>query len=137
MYYKGAVAAVAVFDLTRPATLDAVLKWKEDLNTKVVLDNQQPVPCILLANKVNFFFFFSFLFFLFSFSFFLFPSTNNISTLFSATTPIANLIVINLTRTVRIMASLAGSRPQRHKTSPWRPPWTSSSLTFSRTSKTN
>jgi len=53
VYYKYAIAAVVVFDLTRPATFDAVLKWKDDLDSKVVLNNQQPVPCILLANKVG------------------------------------------------------------------------------------
>ena len=53
MYYKDTIAAVGVFDLTRPATFDAVLKWKDDLDSKVVLNNQQPVPCILLANKVG------------------------------------------------------------------------------------
>jgi len=56
VYYKYAIAAVIVFDLTRPATFDAVLKWKDDLDSKVVLNNHQPVPCILVANKVRFYF---------------------------------------------------------------------------------
>lgn len=53
VYYKYAIAAVVVFDLTRPATFDAVIKWKDDLDSKVVLNNQQPVPCVLLANKCD------------------------------------------------------------------------------------
>ena len=72
VYYKYAIAAVIIFDLTRPATFDAVLKvrdflpshmnecsrplnlqWKEDLDSKVMLGNQQPVPCLLVANKCD------------------------------------------------------------------------------------
>ena len=79
VYYKYAMAALIVFDLTRPATFDAVLKvcsapasfstlvrpshapamrclcaarqWKEDLDSKVMLATQEPVPCLLIANK--------------------------------------------------------------------------------------
>lgn len=53
VYYKYAIAAIIVFDLTRPATYDAVLKWREDLNSKVVLANSEPIPVILLANKCD------------------------------------------------------------------------------------
>jgi Ras-related protein Rab-32 len=53
VYYKYAIAAVVVFDLSRPATFDAVLKWKDDVNSKVVLANGQPIPAILLANKCD------------------------------------------------------------------------------------
>jgi Ras-related protein Rab-32 len=35
VYYKYAVAALIVFDLSRPTTFDAVLKWHQDLNQKV------------------------------------------------------------------------------------------------------
>lgn len=41
------------FDVTRSATFDAVLKWKQDLDTKVQLPDGSPIPCILLANKVS------------------------------------------------------------------------------------
>eukprot|EP01095_Lingulamoeba_sp_RSL-Kostka_P011543 TRINITY_DN4423_c0_g1_i1.p1 TRINITY_DN4423_c0_g1~~TRINITY_DN4423_c0_g1_i1.p1 ORF type:complete len:215 (+),score=81.77 TRINITY_DN4423_c0_g1_i1:402-1046(+) len=51
VYYKYAIAAVIVFDLSRPATFDAVTKWREDINSKVVLSNNEPIPCLLLANK--------------------------------------------------------------------------------------
>lgn len=48
-----AIAAIIVFDLGRPATFESVIKWQRDLNEKVMLANEQPVPCILLANKCD------------------------------------------------------------------------------------
>lgn len=42
----------SVFDLTRPATFEAVTKWRDDVNSKVILANDQPIPLVLLANKV-------------------------------------------------------------------------------------
>ncbi|XP_022095623.1 ras-related protein Rab-32B-like [Acanthaster planci] len=53
VYYKYAIAAVIVFDLSRPATFDSVLKWYSDVNQKVMLANEQPVPVLLLANKCD------------------------------------------------------------------------------------
>eukprot|EP01120_Amphizonella_sp_Union-15-10_P013330 TRINITY_DN616_c0_g1_i1.p1 TRINITY_DN616_c0_g1~~TRINITY_DN616_c0_g1_i1.p1 ORF type:complete len:249 (+),score=51.39 TRINITY_DN616_c0_g1_i1:70-747(+) len=53
VYYKYAIAAIIVFDLSRPATFDAVSKWKEDVNSKVVLANNEPIPLLLLANKCD------------------------------------------------------------------------------------
>lgn len=41
------------FDVTRSATFDAVIKWKQDLDSKVQLPDGSPIPCILLANKVE------------------------------------------------------------------------------------
>lgn len=35
VYYKEAVGAMMVFDVTRSSTFDAVLKWKDDLDSKV------------------------------------------------------------------------------------------------------
>ena len=43
-----------VFDCTRQSTFDAVLTWKNDLDSKVLLPNGEPVPCLLLSNKVCF-----------------------------------------------------------------------------------
>lgn len=51
VYYKEAVAALVVFDLTRPASFEAVRKWKNDIDAKVALANGDPIPCILVANK--------------------------------------------------------------------------------------
>jgi len=53
VYYKEAVAALIVFDCTRQSTFDAVLTWKNDLDSKVLLPNGEPVPCLLLSNKVH------------------------------------------------------------------------------------
>ncbi|XP_064601799.1 LOW QUALITY PROTEIN: ras-related protein Rab-32B-like [Liolophura sinensis] len=53
VYYKYAIAAIIVFDLSRPATFDSVLKWLNDVNSKVMLANEQPVPVLLLANKCD------------------------------------------------------------------------------------
>uniref|UniRef100_A0A8D8UX49 Ras-related protein Rab-32 n=1 Tax=Cacopsylla melanoneura TaxID=428564 RepID=A0A8D8UX49_9HEMI len=53
VYYKEAVGAFIVFDVTRAATFDAVLKWKQDLDAKVTLPDGNPIPCVLLANKCD------------------------------------------------------------------------------------
>ncbi|XP_037543244.1 ras-related protein Rab-38 [Nematolebias whitei] len=51
VYYREAVGALVVFDVTRASTFDAVLKWKDDLDSKVTLNYGRPVPAVLLANK--------------------------------------------------------------------------------------
>ncbi|XP_047110298.1 fibrous sheath CABYR-binding protein-like [Schistocerca piceifrons] len=53
VYYKEAVGAFIVFDVTRVATFDAVMKWKQDLDSKVTLQDGSPIPCVLLANKCD------------------------------------------------------------------------------------
>ncbi|XP_059174795.1 ras-related protein Rab-32-like isoform X3 [Physella acuta] len=53
VYYKEAVGAFVVFDVTRASTFDAVTKWKGDLDNKVQLADGSPVPCVLLANKCD------------------------------------------------------------------------------------
>lgn len=53
VYYREAVAAIIVFDTTRTSTFEAVEKWKNDIQSKVFLQNEQPVPMILLANKCD------------------------------------------------------------------------------------
>ena len=53
VYYKEAVGCFIVFDVTRQSTFEAVAKWKHDLDTKVQLADSKPIPCLLLANKVN------------------------------------------------------------------------------------
>jgi Ras-related protein Rab-32 len=53
VYYKYAIAGIIVFDLSRPATFEAVSKWQEDVNNKVVLANEEPIPLLLLANKCD------------------------------------------------------------------------------------
>ena len=53
VYYKEAVGAFIVFDVTRSATLEAVVKWKQDLDSKVQLPDGSSIPCVLLANKCD------------------------------------------------------------------------------------
>ena len=53
VYYKEAVGCILVFDVTRPASFDAVTKWKTDLDAKVQLPSGGKIPCVLLGNKVN------------------------------------------------------------------------------------
>jgi Ras-related protein Rab-32 len=53
VYYKEAVGCFIVFDVTRGSTFEAVTKWKTDLDNKVQLPDGNPVPCVLLANKVS------------------------------------------------------------------------------------
>lgn len=53
VYYKEAFGAFVVYDITRPQSLDAAIKWKEDIDKKVTLSNNEPIPCVLLANKCD------------------------------------------------------------------------------------
>uniref|UniRef100_UPI00398EA36E ras-related protein Rab-32a n=1 Tax=Pristiophorus japonicus TaxID=55135 RepID=UPI00398EA36E len=53
VYYKEAVGAFVVFDISRRSTFDAVLKWKSDLDSKVKLPDGKPIPAVLLANKCD------------------------------------------------------------------------------------
>lgn len=53
VYYKEAVGALVVYDVTRGSTFEAVAKWKQDLDSKVKLANGGPIPSVLLANKCD------------------------------------------------------------------------------------
>ncbi|XP_076876216.1 ras-related protein Rab-38b [Brachyhypopomus gauderio] len=53
VYYREAVGAFIVFDVTRPATFEAVTKWKEDLDSKLTLANGRSIATVLLANKCD------------------------------------------------------------------------------------
>jgi signal recognition particle receptor subunit beta len=56
VYYKDAVGAFVVFDVTRLATYDAAAKWKNDIDSKVTVGvENKPIPVVLLANKVSLF----------------------------------------------------------------------------------
>ena len=53
VYYKEAVGAFVVFDVTRVSTFEAVQKWKSDIDAKVFLPDNRPIPVVLLANKCD------------------------------------------------------------------------------------
>eukprot|EP01122_Echinamoeba_exundans_P012882 TRINITY_DN5511_c0_g1_i1.p2 TRINITY_DN5511_c0_g1~~TRINITY_DN5511_c0_g1_i1.p2 ORF type:complete len:140 (+),score=51.27 TRINITY_DN5511_c0_g1_i1:597-1016(+) len=54
VYYKEAVGAFVVFDVTRVSTFEAVTKWKNDIESKVTIPGtDQPIPVVLLANKID------------------------------------------------------------------------------------
>eukprot|EP01094_Clydonella_sp_ATCC50884_P024950 TRINITY_DN639_c0_g1_i2.p1 TRINITY_DN639_c0_g1~~TRINITY_DN639_c0_g1_i2.p1 ORF type:complete len:217 (+),score=74.29 TRINITY_DN639_c0_g1_i2:205-855(+) len=54
VYYKEAVGAMVVFDVTRFSTFEAVQKWKSDIDAKVTLPpDERPIPVVLLANKCD------------------------------------------------------------------------------------
>ena len=53
VYYKEAVGAFIVFDVSRASTFEAVQKWKSDLDSKVQLPDGSTIPCVLLGNKVR------------------------------------------------------------------------------------
>jgi len=52
VYYKEAHGAFIVFDVTRDETFDLAQRWKNDIDNKVTLPNGDPIPVVLLANKV-------------------------------------------------------------------------------------
>ncbi|XP_005428179.1 ras-related protein Rab-7L1 [Geospiza fortis] len=53
LYYREASACVIMFDVTNSSTFSNSQKWKQDLDSKLVLPDGSPVPCLLLANKVG------------------------------------------------------------------------------------
>ncbi|XP_059207774.1 ras-related protein Rab-38b [Centropristis striata] len=53
VYYREAMGAFIVFDVTRPTTFEAVVKWKEDLDSKLMLTSGQSIATVLLANKCD------------------------------------------------------------------------------------
>eukprot|EP01120_Amphizonella_sp_Union-15-10_P017212 TRINITY_DN94_c0_g1_i1.p1 TRINITY_DN94_c0_g1~~TRINITY_DN94_c0_g1_i1.p1 ORF type:complete len:220 (-),score=51.66 TRINITY_DN94_c0_g1_i1:132-791(-) len=54
VYYKEAVGAMVVFDVTRVSTFEAVQKWKSDIDIKVAIPGtDKPIPVVLLANKID------------------------------------------------------------------------------------
>ncbi|XP_077525792.1 ras-related protein Rab-32-like isoform X2 [Haemaphysalis longicornis] len=53
VYYKEAVGAFIVFDVTRSQTFEAVRKWKADLDSKVQQPEGTTIPCVLLGNKCD------------------------------------------------------------------------------------
>lgn len=54
VYYKEAQGCIIMFDLTSRKSFENAVKWKKDVDSKCVLEDGGPVPCILLANKVSY-----------------------------------------------------------------------------------
>jgi len=52
VYYKEAVGAMVVYDVTRPGTFEAVKKWKLDLDENLS-GTDRPLPVVLLSNKCD------------------------------------------------------------------------------------
>eukprot|EP01084_Bolivina_argentea_P023213 43283_1 len=50
-YYRHAVAAIVVFDITNASSLQNAKKWKTDVDDKVFLRNGDNIPVVLFANK--------------------------------------------------------------------------------------
>ena len=53
VYYKDAQGCIIMFDLTNRNSFLNTLKWKKDVDSKCSLRDGTPIPCMLLANKVN------------------------------------------------------------------------------------
>lgn len=54
IYYKDAIAAFIVFDVTSISNFNAIEVWKSDLDTKVTfLHTTENIPVVLLANKID------------------------------------------------------------------------------------
>lgn len=53
VYYKEAVAAIVVFDITNRKTFGAVDAWLKDVHDKLDLDTGSSIPILLLANKTD------------------------------------------------------------------------------------
>lgn len=52
VYYKEAVGAMIVYDVTREKTFQAVNKWKADIDENLEVDGVS-IPVVLLANKID------------------------------------------------------------------------------------
>ncbi|XP_074971309.1 ras-related protein Rab-7L1 isoform X3 [Phalacrocorax aristotelis] len=53
LYYREASACIIMFDVTNISTFSNSQKWKQDLDSKLMLPDGNPVPCLLLANKCD------------------------------------------------------------------------------------
>jgi len=54
VYYKDAVGAFVVFDVSRLGTYEAAAKWKSDIDSKVTVGiENKSIPVVLLANKCD------------------------------------------------------------------------------------
>jgi hypothetical protein len=61
VYYKNSDFCLVMFDLMNRDSFLACAKWKLDLDEKYRMKDGSPCPCLLIGNKVNNNFFFSFI----------------------------------------------------------------------------
>lgn len=54
VYYKEALGALLVYDISRPQTFDTVAKWKTEIDSMVRLpDGEGAIPVVLIGNKCD------------------------------------------------------------------------------------
>jgi len=53
VYFKDAHGCIIMFDLTNKNSFQNTLKWKKDVDSKCMLPDGSPIPCMLLANKCD------------------------------------------------------------------------------------
>ncbi|CAM9896328.1 unnamed protein product [Scytosiphon promiscuus] len=53
VFFKGALGALVVYDISRPQTFDSAVKWKQELDANITLPNGNRLPVVLLGNKVD------------------------------------------------------------------------------------
>jgi small GTP-binding protein len=53
VYYRESVGAIVVFDVTRGSTFESTALWKKDIDDKVQTSAGEPVPTLLLGNKID------------------------------------------------------------------------------------
>lgn len=51
-YYRDAVGGFVVYDVTKRISFERCLHWKEEIDRAVCLKNGDPIPIVLIANKV-------------------------------------------------------------------------------------
>ena len=52
-YFQDAVGGFVVYDVTQKISLDHCLQWKKEIDDVVQLSNGDPIPIVLMANKVD------------------------------------------------------------------------------------
>ena len=51
-YYRDAVGGFVIYDVTNAISLDHCLQWKKNIDDIVQFLNGDPIPIVLIANKV-------------------------------------------------------------------------------------
>ena len=53
VYYRESHGCIIMMDLASKKSLESVARWKDDLDSKVSLNDGRPIPALLLANKCD------------------------------------------------------------------------------------